>query len=109
VNVNQSAFPPDLATIANSLRLASGREHSREELLVRIAESVDRHAGLSPSEILAAFTHASSYAQGRRVRIEGTDLRGVTAGLDSEGFLLLRLDDGRTERILAGGVRPTSE
>ena len=36
----------------------------------------------------------------------GQPVAGTTAGLDPQGFLLLNCDNGRTVRILAGGVRP---
>jgi BirA family biotin operon repressor/biotin-[acetyl-CoA-carboxylase] ligase len=54
------------------------------------------------------FSRASSYAQGRRVRIEqeGAILEGVTCGLDPRGFLRLREENGKETTILAGGVRP---
>ncbi len=54
------------------------------------------------------FTRASSYAEGRRVRVEkdGAMIEGVTCGLDPSGFLVIREDDGRETTILAGGVRP---
>ena len=42
VNVNQTGFPGELAAMATSLRLAAGREHSRERLLARILEAVDK-------------------------------------------------------------------
>jgi biotin-(acetyl-CoA carboxylase) ligase len=53
------------------------------------------------------FTRRSSYARGRRVRVEqpGGVLEGVTAGLNPSGFLILRADDGSESLILAGGVR----
>jgi BirA family transcriptional regulator, biotin operon repressor / biotin---[acetyl-CoA-carboxylase] ligase len=58
--------------------------------------------------ILRMFTRASSYAAGRRVRVEqdGREIVGVTSGLDASGFLVVRGDDGRETTILAGGVRP---
>jgi BirA family biotin operon repressor/biotin-[acetyl-CoA-carboxylase] ligase len=58
--------------------------------------------------VLRAFSQASSYVRGRRVVVEqnGTDLTGITDGLDPQGFLILREDSGRRTLILAGGVRP---
>jgi BirA family transcriptional regulator, biotin operon repressor / biotin---[acetyl-CoA-carboxylase] ligase len=58
--------------------------------------------------ILRLFAKASSYAEGRRVRVEqdGATIEGVTCGLDASGFLLVRGNDGRETTILAGGVRP---
>ena len=45
INVNQTAFPTDLAA-ATSLRLVSGVDHSREDLLVALLASVDRYGEL---------------------------------------------------------------
>jgi BirA family biotin operon repressor/biotin-[acetyl-CoA-carboxylase] ligase len=58
--------------------------------------------------VLRAFSQASSYVRGRRVIVEqnGTDLTGITDGLDPQGFLKLLEDSGRRTLILAGGVRP---
>ncbi|HEU0122011.1 MAG TPA: biotin--[acetyl-CoA-carboxylase] ligase [Bryobacteraceae bacterium] len=112
VNVNHASLPPDLAAIATSLRLVTGREHSREELLCAIAAGVDRMIGLLEEEgsapVLALFTLQSSYARGRRVQVDlpGKPITGTTAGLTPDGYLLLDGDDGRRHTILAGGVRP---
>lgn len=112
VNVNHDSLPPDLAPIATSLWLATGREHSREELLCAIAGGVDRMIELLENEgsspVLALFTAQSSYVRGRRVQVQmpGMTLIGKTAGLTQDGYLLLDGDDGRRHTILAGGVRP---
>jgi len=42
VNVNQGSFPAELAASATSLRMASGAEHSREDLLVHLLAAVDK-------------------------------------------------------------------
>lgn len=112
VNVNQTAFPEDLAGIATSLRIATGRDHSREQLLEVLLDSIEAHLdrllrdGKDP--VLRAFTEASSFVRGRRVVVDqgDTTLRGTTDGLDPQGFLLLRLDNGMRKQIVAGGVRP---
>jgi BirA family biotin operon repressor/biotin-[acetyl-CoA-carboxylase] ligase len=110
INVSQKEFPSGLDTPAASLLLRGARV-KREDLLVELLESVDsflevlsRHT----DEILRRFMEASSYARGRRVRVqqEGRTLEGVTCGLDASGFLLLRDDSGAETTILAGGVRP---
>ena len=61
-------------------------------------------------DVLDLFTHASSYASGRRVVVHQPDgdIHGVTAGLDPAGFLKVRKDDGTYTLILAGGVRAAS-
>jgi BirA family biotin operon repressor/biotin-[acetyl-CoA-carboxylase] ligase len=110
INVNQAAFPPELAEEATSLRLYSGREWSREDILIALIPAVERFAGLRIHEILDLFTHASSYASGRRVVVHqpGEEIHGVTAGLDAAGFLRVLQDDGTYTLILAGGVRAVS-
>ncbi len=112
INVNHTSLPADLTATATSLRLAAGREISRTALLVALVEAVDHYSHLlstqGPESILRLFSQASTYVSGRRVRVEQGDqqLEGVTAGLDSSGFLLLRRPDGRICQVLAGGVRP---
>jgi BirA family transcriptional regulator, biotin operon repressor / biotin---[acetyl-CoA-carboxylase] ligase len=112
INVNHSRFPEELSGIATSLRIASGRAHSRERLLLELLPAIDRYCALLENDgrapILEMFSRASSYVSGRRVFVDqdGSMLRGTTAGLADSGFLLLRGDDGRDHQIVAGGVRP---
>ena len=114
INVNHSAFPPELNDLAISLRMAGGRVHSRESVLVALAARVHDFCALLESQgrgpILAIFSQASSFVQGRRVSVDQGDamLRGTTAGLNESGFLILRSDDGAENLIIAGGVRPCS-
>jgi BirA family biotin operon repressor/biotin-[acetyl-CoA-carboxylase] ligase len=111
INVSHDGFPPDLAPLATSLRLA-GATVSREQLLAALLRSIDEACRIlsidGPAAIRAAFLRASSYASGRRVRVEQDAgiVEGVTAGLDLSGFLVVRQDNGIETVILAGGVRP---
>jgi BirA family transcriptional regulator, biotin operon repressor / biotin---[acetyl-CoA-carboxylase] ligase len=111
INVGHTGFPEELRDLATSLALA-GASVAREDLLVALARAIDEHCGIlakeGPSAILNRFTRASSYAVGRRVRIDqsGTVVEGITCGLDPSGFLLVRQDNGVETTILAGGVRP---
>ncbi len=111
INVNQGVFPAGLRTPATSLRIESGnRPQPREPIIVGLLEAIDSFgvmlAAGGSDGILRAFTVASSYAIDRRVVIEENGARGVTAGLDENGFLLVRCDSGQLERVAAGGVRP---
>lgn len=112
VNVNHTSFPDDIASIATSLRIAAGKEISREDLFLNALAAIDRHLEILVNQgkdaILRLFTAASSYVAGRRIIVEqpSQQLRGTTAGLDSNGFLILQHDDGSRTLILAGGVRP---
>jgi BirA family transcriptional regulator, biotin operon repressor / biotin---[acetyl-CoA-carboxylase] ligase len=114
INVNHAAFPDELSAIATSLRMATGRVHSREGLLVELVSSVTSYCSLLEQQgrepVLEMFSRASSFVFGRRVYVDQGNamLHGTTAGLDPSGFLMLRGDDGKRSLILAGGVRPCS-
>ena len=115
VNVNHTEFPPDLRDEATSLRIATGREHSREQLLGNLLQSVDGFCRMlwdgGNAAIFAQFARRSTYASGKRVTVAMGDrtISGVTAGLDSFGFLRVRTGDGRVETIVAGGVRAAGD
>jgi BirA family transcriptional regulator, biotin operon repressor / biotin---[acetyl-CoA-carboxylase] ligase len=112
VNVNQTAFPADIASEATSLRREAGRTFSRVEVLAAIMSRMElRYDQLlrdGAAAVVRRFGEISSYAHGKRVRV--TDgphvLTGETVGLSPEGMLLVRRDDGHTESILSGLVRP---
>jgi BirA family transcriptional regulator, biotin operon repressor / biotin---[acetyl-CoA-carboxylase] ligase len=107
INVNQTSFPPELAREATSLRLQAGRPACRTEILLALIPAVDAFIQEDKDTILRLFTRASSYAAGRRVVVNqpGGIVEGTTAGLDADGFLVVRKDDGTDTLILAGGVR----
>jgi BirA family biotin operon repressor/biotin-[acetyl-CoA-carboxylase] ligase len=107
INVNQTEFPGDIGGLATSLRLHAGRELAREDILFALFPAIDSLILDDTETVLRLFTHASSYAAGRRVTVDlpGGAITGTTAGLDPAGFLIVRKDDGTNTLILAGGVR----
>jgi BirA family biotin operon repressor/biotin-[acetyl-CoA-carboxylase] ligase len=110
INVNHAKLPDALAKQATSLRLESGRVHSRLELLVRLLRAVDRYYtqfiahGAAP--LLDRFAEVSSYARGKRVRIATAQETyfGTTMGLEPNGLLRIQRDDGRVEPVISGDV-----
>jgi BirA family biotin operon repressor/biotin-[acetyl-CoA-carboxylase] ligase len=115
INLNHEYFPDEIASIATSLRIEGGRTVSREAILVALLRTLhdelrrltDRQARTNNiRELLERFAEASSWVQGKRVRVEeGRGYTGVTAGLDDSGFLLVDSDDGIKRTVLSGGVR----
>jgi BirA family transcriptional regulator, biotin operon repressor / biotin---[acetyl-CoA-carboxylase] ligase len=105
INLNHTEFPPELE--ATSLKLATGAEVKSADLLDALLASVESYTQLEPDDILTLFTRASSYASGRRVTVSLPDgiIHGTTRGLNPDGYLMLRKDDGTDTLILAGGVR----
>ena len=107
INVNHTVFPAELAAEATSLRLHAGREFLREDLLMALIPSVETFAPMDSATILRLFTRASSYAAGRRVVVDGPDgiFKGVTAGLNPAGYLVVRRDDGTDTLVVTGPIR----
>ena len=110
LNVNQEKFPGDLADIATSLRVETGKPQSRMELLVRLLREFESDYNRLVREgvagVVARFEAVSSYARGRRVRVtNGTEsYLGTTAGLAPEGLLQITRDDGKVVTVIAGDV-----
>jgi BirA family biotin operon repressor/biotin-[acetyl-CoA-carboxylase] ligase len=110
INVNQSSFPRELA--ATSLRLVTGNEWSRVDLVAALLKSLDREYRQlledpdARESILRRFAENSSWVQGKAVRIEenGSAFEGTTEGLDERGFLRVRTAKGR-QTVLSGTVR----
>lgn len=110
INVNNSRMPAELAGIASSLRIETGRAHSRLKLLARLLRQLDRDynhfiaTGAAP--VVSRFAEISSYVQGKRVRItnELESYVGVTAGLEPSGILRIQREDGRIESVISGTV-----
>jgi BirA family biotin operon repressor/biotin-[acetyl-CoA-carboxylase] ligase len=110
VNVHQRGFDPDLATPATSLDLESKRKVSRQDLLVALLESLEREmlGLLDPAAcetISRRMEQASTWICGRQVVVHGPQAcTGVTAGLNKNGFLLVRTGDGLVT-VQTGGMR----
>ena len=110
INVNQASFPPELG--ATSLRMVTGSEWSRVEVAAALLKSLDREYRTlleSPDamqSITRRFVERSSWAYGKKVRIEETfsAMEGTTAGLDARGFLQLKTAHG-VQTVLSGTVR----
>jgi BirA family transcriptional regulator, biotin operon repressor / biotin---[acetyl-CoA-carboxylase] ligase len=114
INVHQERFGGDLRHTATSLRIESGRDWSRQELVVALLQSLHREVALLMSAATVASAAAaipgriekiSSWVKGKRVHVEEADsFSGVTAGLDERGFLLVQTNNGM-RTVLSGGVR----
>jgi BirA family biotin operon repressor/biotin-[acetyl-CoA-carboxylase] ligase len=110
INVHQCAFDPGLATPATSLDLETGRRVSRQDLLISLLKSLEREAKalFDPAAVAAIperFELASTWVWGRRVEVHGPQAcTGVTAGLDQNGFLLVRTADSLVT-VQTGGIR----
>jgi BirA family biotin operon repressor/biotin-[acetyl-CoA-carboxylase] ligase len=110
INVNHAAMPAELAGIATSLRLIAGKPVSRLQLLVRLLRHLEsyynRFLADGPEPILARFAEVSTYARGKRVRITtgSESYVGTTDGLEPNGLLRVRRDNGQGAVVISGDV-----
>ena len=110
INLHQQRFPSGLATEPTSLDMETGRETSRQMLLIELLQSLDREVKLlsSPAQITAIpsrIAAISTWVEGRRVEVHGPQAcTGVTAGLDARGFLRVRTATGLVT-VTTGGLR----
>jgi BirA family biotin operon repressor/biotin-[acetyl-CoA-carboxylase] ligase len=122
INVNQERFPPELEGRVTSLRLESGREWPRVQLVAALMRALDREyrglvrtlAGpvrtpnLRFAPLITRVESRSSYAHGKLVYVdEDGGYSGVTDGLDPRGFLRVHTQQG-LRIVVSGGVRPLS-
>lgn len=110
INVNQSAFPAELAHLATSLQMETGKQWSRADLLVGFLRAVEAEYARALSRngtdgLLRQLESVSSYVRDKRVHVdEAGGYEGITDGLDARGFLRVRTGAG-TKTVLSGGVR----
>jgi len=102
INVNRRTFPSELAPHATSLRLLSGREHSRQEVLGALALRVDA-AITAVTSGGDADAHEALFRErlgllGREVEVHaGESMAGELTAIDFERLVI----DGRREVPLA--------
>jgi BirA family biotin operon repressor/biotin-[acetyl-CoA-carboxylase] ligase len=108
INVNHDRIPSELSKIATSLRIETQRSQSRIEIVVKLLRHLDsyynRFVAEGPEAIVSRFSEVSSYARGKRVRIETASetYNGTTAGLEPGGLLRVEREDGRILPVIAG-------
>lgn len=110
VNLNHRHFPPELADLATSLFLVTGRAVDlasfRDRLLDNTAWWYHIWTDGGERRIVSRFEELSSYATGRpvKVAVDGEEIVGVTGGLEPNGALILHEPSGALRRLLAGEV-----
>jgi BirA family transcriptional regulator, biotin operon repressor / biotin---[acetyl-CoA-carboxylase] ligase len=112
--VHQPSFPPELVSLATSLKIETGQDWSRQDLLVALLRHLHKEVErlTAPQHLEAATTDirnrliaGSTWVQGKPVIVTEADtFSGVTDGLDSRGFLRVRTAQG-IRTVLSGGVR----
>ena len=109
VNVQRSSFPPEISARATSLEDELGREVDRGRVLAallgRFLTWLRRLRARQTTAVVARWRELAVGGSGATIEWtrDGHRLRGITAGIDADGALLVRAR-GATERVLGGEV-----
>jgi len=112
INLTDDAFPAELREHATSLKSQSARITNAETMLQSLLEQLSvRYAQLlnhgGEAKILHDWSAASSFANGKQVRVDtGAEVfAGTTRGLESDGGLRVETETGEVRIVRAGDVQ----
>ncbi|MBA2341747.1 MAG: biotin--[acetyl-CoA-carboxylase] ligase [Pyrinomonadaceae bacterium] len=111
INLTDEAFPSEIGYAATSVEAMTGKRYDAEIVLRALVASLAKGYGslheLNGTEMmLRAWSQASSYAEGKRVRVEtGAEVfEGTTRGLATDGRLRVETTHGEIRTVRAGDV-----
>jgi BirA family transcriptional regulator, biotin operon repressor / biotin---[acetyl-CoA-carboxylase] ligase len=116
VNINYPAesMPDAIRKRATSLISLTGASVSRESVVRRLIQDLDRCYGELEEtgfQSLAPRWEARFELRGKKVRVEMTDriIIGTARGIDRDGALILEDGRGELQRVVAGDVVPVGD
>lgn len=111
INVNQDSedFPPDISSIATSLKIEYGRIFNRTELLKKVLVELEGcyqnylRYGFMP--FMQGWLQLSDI-KGKNIVVNQPTgvITGKCEGIDEEGAILVRKEDGIVSKIMSGDV-----
>ena len=111
INLKKEAIAPELAEIATAIESEIGKAPDSEKLIQSLTRNLKKyyeilHKTEGASEIIKQWQARSSYAHGKKVRVslETEVFEGVTEGLEIDGALRVRAENGLIRTIHAGDV-----
>lgn len=110
VNVNTKEFPEEIRATASSLWAECGRRFDCAEIIARILErfeeNYERFTQKADLTDLVDIYHSYLINRNKEVRVlePGQEYNGYALGIDELGRLLVRVKDGKIEKVFAGEV-----
>jgi BirA family transcriptional regulator, biotin operon repressor / biotin---[acetyl-CoA-carboxylase] ligase len=108
LNVNHESFPPPLDETAISLRIATGQVIDRNALAAALLNSISNVLPIISTDFDAVLKWAAAcdFLLHRTVAatLGNSEICGIAYGLDSEGALIIRTNDGALLRLNSGEV-----
>jgi BirA family biotin operon repressor/biotin-[acetyl-CoA-carboxylase] ligase len=106
INVHTRELPEEIADRATSVALVADGAPDRAEILADVLASLDKDIHVVVARglgLVRARLEAADVLRGRRVRSDAGE-EGIAGGVDDDGRLLVRRDDGVLVRWSAGEV-----
>ena len=109
ININQTAFEGELSDKATSLRMETGKEHDRWQVLCAYLKHLEKAVDALEQHGLDGIWQdyaGRSATLGSRVRVVGTDneFTGIAKAVDETGALIVTDEEGIDRRVLSGDV-----
>jgi len=111
INLTSEAIPLDLHQSATSVQSVTGKPCELEKVLWALVRALERNYELAQSadgkeRILQEWCARSSYARGKRIRVEDRNetIEGVTCGVERDGALRVETDAGELRIVRTGDV-----
>jgi BirA family biotin operon repressor/biotin-[acetyl-CoA-carboxylase] ligase len=109
LNMNGRMFSKEIRAAATSLKREMGETISRKVFLCSLLEELEKWYAIFLKEggapVLEAWREKAKI-EGKRVKVTsfGEILSGVAVGVDSDGALILKMENGKQKRIVAGDI-----
>lgn len=111
INLKPSNFPPEIADTVTSIETETGCYAGIEELLASLTRFLGYFYDIlqdenGPETVIREWHRRSSYFSGKSVRVvlENETITGITDGLEENGALRVKTENGEIRTILAGDV-----
>ena len=111
INLTSSNFPKELGEIATSIEAETKEKQDAEVLLENLTKQFSKFYKIlsetdGAEKIRAEWTRRSSYAFGKKVKVhlENETFSGETCGIEENGALRVKSEDGEIKVIQAGDV-----
>lgn len=109
LNLDEKMFPKEIRSIATSMKREMGQAISRKEFLSSLLQQLEEWYAIYLKEgggvILNAWREKARI-KGQRVKVTswGETLSGIAVDVDLDGALILKMEDGKQRRVVAGDV-----
>ncbi|MGE4284714.1 MAG: biotin--[acetyl-CoA-carboxylase] ligase, partial [Clostridia bacterium] len=110
VNMQKDDFPSDLHETAASIKMITGQAVNRNMLIRKILENFEHYymkalIDGNRNEIVSEYKKYSLTLNARvKAQYQSHEIIGVAVDISDEGELLIKTDDGETNKILSGEV-----